>query len=107
MPTVFPIHMYVLAPDHLWYLSVQPKGSSKVSIRYGVAVAPEVLKHHPDVKSFIDEIRELLGRVQEEEQILVEAILKGAQAPLARRGPLCWLEREFHEFLPYLVRQLV
>jgi len=107
MPTVFPSHMYVLAPDHLWYLSVQPKGPSEVSIRYGVALAPEVLKHHPDVKSFIDEIQELLGRVQEEDRILVEAILKGAQAPLARRGPLSWLEREIHEFIQYLARQLV
>jgi len=107
MPTVFPSHMYVLAPDHLWYLSVQPKGPSEVSIRYGVALAPEVFKHHPDVKSFIDEIQELLGRVQEEDRILVEAILKGAQAPLARRGPLSWLEREIHEFIQYLARQLV
>jgi phenylpropionate dioxygenase-like ring-hydroxylating dioxygenase large terminal subunit len=107
MPTVFPSHMYVLAPDHLWYLSVQPKGPSEVSIRYGVALAPEVFKHHPNVKSFIDEIQELLGRVQEEDRILVEAILKGAQAPLAQRGPLSWLEREIHEFIQYLARQLV
>ena len=106
MPTVFPSHMYVLAPDHLWYLSAQPKGPDKVSIRYGVALAPEVLAHHPDVKSFIDEIRELLGRVQEEDRVLVEAIFKGAQAPLTRRGPLCWLEREIHEFIQYLARQL-
>jgi len=47
------------------------------------------------------------GRVQEEDRILVEAILKGAQAPLARRGPLSWLEREIHEFIQYLARQLV
>ena len=25
--TIFPCHMFVLAPDHLWYLSLQPKKS--------------------------------------------------------------------------------
>jgi choline monooxygenase len=25
MPTVYPSHMYVLAPDHLWYLSLRPR----------------------------------------------------------------------------------
>ena len=106
MPTVFPSHMYVLAPDHLWYLSVQPKGPDKVSIRYGAALAPEVFKHHPNVKSFINEVRRMLDQVQEEDRILVEAIFKGAQAPLTRRGPLSWLEREIHEFIQYLARHL-
>ena len=34
--------MYVLAPDHLWYLSLRPKGVGKVDIRFRVAIAPEV-----------------------------------------------------------------
>ena len=35
LPTIFPTHMYVLAPDHLWYLSLRSKG-------VGAAIAPEV-----------------------------------------------------------------
>ncbi len=30
MPTVFPSHMYVLAPDHMWYLSLHPRGVDAV-----------------------------------------------------------------------------
>ncbi|NNJ77016.1 MAG: aromatic ring-hydroxylating dioxygenase subunit alpha, partial [Anderseniella sp.] len=41
MPTVFPAHMYVLAPDHVWYLSLRPKGVGEVHVRFGVALAPE------------------------------------------------------------------
>ena len=43
MPTVFPSHMYVLAPDHLWYLSLRPKGVNEVHVRFGASLAPEVL----------------------------------------------------------------
>ena len=106
MPTVFPSHMYVLAPDHLWYLSLQPKGCSKVQIRYGAAFAPEVLAHHPDKKSFIEEFKVLLDKVQEEDRILVESIFKGAKAPLTGRGPMSWLEREIQEFVQYLAQRL-
>ena len=42
MPTVFPSHMYVLAPDHMWYLSLHPKDVDHVHVRFGLAVAPEV-----------------------------------------------------------------
>ncbi len=29
LPTIYPSHMYVLAPDHLWYLSLRPQGVAK------------------------------------------------------------------------------
>ena len=37
MPTVFPSHMYVLAPDHMWYLSLHPKDVDHVHVRFGLA----------------------------------------------------------------------
>ena len=106
MPTVFPGHMYVLAPDHLWYLSIQPNGYSKVKIRYGAAMAPEVLASHPDKRLLIDEFKTLLDKVQEEDRHLVEAIFEGVRAPLSRPGPLSWLEREIQEFIQYLALRL-
>ena len=44
--------MYVLAPDHLWYLCLQPKGHDRVSIKYGAAVPPEVLNAQDDMRCF-------------------------------------------------------
>ena len=102
MPTVFPSHMYVLAPDHLWYLSIQPKGHSKVMIRYGAAMAPEVLENHPDKLLLIDEFKTFLDEVQEEDRKLVETIFENAKAPLNESGSLSWLEREIQEFIQYL-----
>lgn len=106
MPTVFPSHMFVLAPDHLWYLSLQPQGTSQVHIRYGLALAPEVLEHCEDPAQYKDSVSAFLDRVNAEDRTVVEGIFKGAQAPLSTPGPLCWLERELHEFTQYLARRL-
>jgi len=106
MPTVFPSHMYVLAPDHLWYLAIQPDGPSRTRIRYGAAIAPEVLEARSGRETYIAETKAFLDRVQDEDRHLVEGIFKGAQSPLGRPGPLSWLERENHEFAQYIARHL-
>ena len=107
LPTVFPSHMYSLAPDHLWYLSLQPNGTNKVNIKFGAAVAPEVLKDQNDPEKFLNETREFLYEVQKEDRFVVEGIFKGVNSPLGSPGPLSWLERENHEFTQYLARKLV
>lgn len=106
MPTVFPSHMYVLAPDHLWYLSLQPKGVGQVHIRYGAALAPEVVENEADPDAYIREFIEFLDEVNEEDRFVVEGIYSGAKAPLSKPGPLCWLEQSIHEFAQYLSRRL-
>ena len=106
MPTVFPSHMYVLAPDHLWYLSLQPAAIDKVSIRYGVAFAPEKLAAANDRESMIEQAAGFLWEVNLEDRFVVEGLFAGTAAPLAEPGPLSWLERENHEFTGYVARRL-
>ena len=106
MPTVFPCHMYVLAPDHLWYLALQPDGPGRTRIRYGAALAPEVLAAQSNPETYIAETKTFLDAVQLEDKNVVEGIFAGAKAPLSSPGPLSWLERENHEFTQYLARRL-
>lgn len=106
MPTVFPSHMYVLAPDHLWYLSLQPRGIDKVAIRYGVAFAPERLAAANDRERLIKDATDFLWDVNLEDRGVVEALFAGTSSPLAAPGPLSWLERENHEFTGWLARRL-
>ena len=110
LPTVFPSHMYVLAPDHLWYLSLRPKGVGEVDIRFGVAIAPEV----DAMLSFADERRDWIGslvtffeHVNKEDRKVVEGIYAGSRSSFAAPGQLSWLEREIHDFQQYLARRLV
>lgn len=107
LPTIFPAHMYVLAPDHLWYLSLRPRGVGQVQVRFGVALAPEVHEALGDTRdAWVKELVDFFDRVNAEDKFVVEGIFKGAMAPLASRGPLSWLEREIHDFARYLASKL-
>ncbi len=106
LPTVFPSHMYALAPDHVWYLSLEPVSVGEVRVRYGAAMAPEVLAASADPETLKAEIRDFLDRVNDEDRVVVEGIFRGASSPLASAGRLSWLERENHEFTRYLANQL-
>ena len=107
LPTIFPSHMYVLAPDHLWYLSLRPKGVGEVHLRFGIALAPEVHEALGEARdTWVKELADFFDRVNAEDRVVVEGINRGAQAPLATRGPLSWLEREIHDFARYLSARL-
>ena len=105
MPTVFPSHMYVLAPDHMWYLSLRPKSVDEVHVRFGLALAPEVNTALGDTREqWLAEVITFFDKVNAEDKFVVEGIAVGSRAPLARPGPLSWLEREVHDFARYLDR---
>ena len=107
MPTVFPCHMYVLAPDHMWYLSLRPKGPDHVHVRFGLALAPEVHAALGDTRpQWLAEVITFFDKVNAEDKFVVEGIHVGSRAPLAKPGPLSWLEREVHDFARYLDQRL-
>ncbi|MSP83746.1 MAG: (2Fe-2S)-binding protein [Alphaproteobacteria bacterium] len=106
MPTIYPALMYVLAPDHMWYLSLRPKSVDEVHVRFGAALAPEVLAALPDRESYFRETVDFFDRVNAEDKVIVEAIHQSTKAPLAASGRLSWLEREIHDFQGYLSRRL-
>ena len=91
MPTVFPAHMYVLAPDHLWYLSLRPKSLGEVHVRFGASLAPEVMNSLNDPQSFVGELVDFFDRVNEEDHIVVERLYQGTVLPWrARAGCPGW-----------------
>ena len=106
LPTVFPTHMYVLAPDHLWYLTLRPKGVGQVDVRFGVALAPEVERSLDDREAWVADLVKFFDHVNGEDRFVVEGIYAGAQSGFAEPGPLSWLEREIHDFQRYLARRL-
>ena len=53
--------MYSLAPDHLWYLSLQPQGTDKVKIKFGAAIAPEVMEDQDNPDEFLKETIKFLN----------------------------------------------
>ncbi|MDE0045331.1 MAG: Rieske 2Fe-2S domain-containing protein [bacterium] len=104
--TVFPCHMFVLAPDHLWYLSLQPRNPGEIDVRYGLAFAPEVMADQEVYDARFEEAKAFLDATNEEDRVVVEALWEGVQAPLAEPGPLSWLEKENLDFLRYILRMV-
>lgn len=103
---VYPAHLFSLAPDYLWYLSLRPDGPSRVQVRFGVAVAPEVLEATTDVDNLAGRLLEFFDRANGEDREVVEAVYRSALSPDADNGALCWLERSIHDFMGYLARRL-
>jgi hypothetical protein len=96
----------VVAPDHLWYLSLRPRSVEELDVRFGAALAPEVMAGLEDREAFVRDLVDFFDRVNEEDRFVVEGMYAGLRAPLARPGPLTPLEREIHDFIGYLSRRL-
>ena len=106
LPTIFPSHMFTLAPDYMWYLSLRPEGSGRVRIRYGATLAPEVVAAMRDPRAEIAAAAAFLGEVNNEDRAVVEGAYRGACAPLTTAGPIHQLERAIHHFIIYLSARL-
>jgi choline monooxygenase len=107
LPTIYPTHMFSLAPDYLFYLSLRPKSVGEVHVRIGIALPPEVLDEADDRELVISKSIDMFERLNAEDQFIVEGIYKNLGAPLARPGPLTRLEYGLHDFAGYLARRLV
>ena len=106
LPIIFPAHMFTLAPDYMWYLSLRPKGAGQVHIRYGASLAPEVVAAMADPETEIRKAVDFLDEVNLEDKDVVEAAYRGAMAPLTEPGPIHQLERAIHHFIIYLAGRL-
>jgi phenylpropionate dioxygenase-like ring-hydroxylating dioxygenase large terminal subunit len=106
MPTIYPALMYILAPDHMWYLTLRPRSVDEVRVRFGAALAPEVWASLSDRVGFVRDMVAFFDRVNAEDKTIVEAIHEATKAPLAAGNRLSWLEREIHDFQGYLSRRL-
>jgi phenylpropionate dioxygenase-like ring-hydroxylating dioxygenase large terminal subunit len=106
LPTVYPTHMYSLAPDYLWYLSSRPEGTGQLLIRLGIAIPPEIHASVYDLPAYKIRMEQFFNQVNGEDRVIVEGIYRNSFAPLASGGPISWLERALHDFKVYLARRL-
>jgi len=103
---IFPAHVIQLQPDMLWYLSIQPLGVDKVSIRWAVSIPKDILDNASDRQAEIDSVLSLLRQVNSEDKIAVEGVFRATRSSAAKQGPLSYLERNCWDFARYLARNL-
>ena len=103
---VLPSHLVNLGPDHTWYLSLFPKDTDRVLVRFGLSYAPEVLAEVNDRAAFTAKWRAFFDTLNAEDRGVVEGVRASAGARLAASGPLSYLERFSYDFGRYLHRKL-
>jgi phenylpropionate dioxygenase-like ring-hydroxylating dioxygenase large terminal subunit len=103
---IFPSHVIQLQPDMLWYLSILPIGTEKVSIRWAVSIPAEILNGAKNPQGKIDTVMKLLHQVNSEDRPIVENVCRTTRSPEAEQGPLSYLERNLWDFGRYLSRRL-
>lgn len=102
---LYPSHLITLTPGYFWYLCLQPRGTGQVHITFAGGLSPEFVDD-PAAQQSIVALKTLLDEVNREDRRGTEAVFRGANAPLARPGHLCHLERPNYDFAQYLVKQL-
>ncbi|WP_295317633.1 SRPBCC family protein [Roseobacter sp.] len=98
---IYPGLMITLTPGYFWYLSLHPKGPGQVQISHGGGMSPEFI-NDPDARAQLDQLRDLLKRVNEEDRGCTEKVYRGLCSASARPGPLSHLERPNYDFAKYI-----
>jgi len=106
MICVYPAHVITLAPDHLWYLSLLPEATDRVRVRFGLSYAPEVLAEVNDWDEFVARQKATFDRINAEDRKTLEGLRRSLDSPMAKPGPLSFLERFTYDLNRYLCRRL-
>ena len=104
---VFPSHTMQLQPDMLWYLSILPRGTESLSVRWAVSIPAEILDTVEDREKHIEGVVTFLQKVNSEDKPIIESVGRSTRAPEAASGPFSYLERNVWQFNRYLKRRLV
>ena len=102
---LYPSLVITLTPGYFWYLSLHPNGPGKVNIRFGGGMSKDYM-NDPDAKAHFEQLKELLDRVNIEDQGCTEKVFKGLSSAMAEPGHLSHLERPNYEFATYLSKQV-
>ena len=98
---IYPSLMITLTPGYFWYLSLHPHGTGQVRIAFGGGMSDD-FRDDPDARAQLDQLKELLDRVNAEDKGCTEKVYRGLCAANARPGPLSHLERPNYDFAHYI-----
>jgi phenylpropionate dioxygenase-like ring-hydroxylating dioxygenase large terminal subunit len=102
---IYPSLLITLTPGYFWYLSLHPKGPSKVHIRFGGGMSNDYIDDKEAQKNLSD-LKSLLDRVNIEDKGCTEKVYRGLSSDGATPGHLSHLERPNYDFAQYLMSRI-
>ena len=101
---IYPTQLVNIMPGGpMFWLLLQPQGTSQVKIRYGLSAPPGMFDLAEETPT---EVKALYERVNMEDKSIVERVFRGVSAPGVQLGALSHLEWSTWEFQKYLSRRL-
>ncbi|MCE8006093.1 Rieske 2Fe-2S domain-containing protein [Aestuariivita sp.] len=107
LSAVFPAHVFSVVAERMFWLSLQPYGTGKVKVFWGVDTYPGAVPEDPDARAaYAAELKAGFDRINEEDKPIIGTIAQNAKALAAVPGRLSPKERTVWSFQKYLARQL-
>jgi phenylpropionate dioxygenase-like ring-hydroxylating dioxygenase large terminal subunit len=104
---VYPCHVVSIVAERTFWLSLQPYGTDKVKVFWGVDVFPGSLSGSEEERStYAAELKEGFDRINDEDKPIIGSIAQNAGALAAAPGRLSPKERTVWYFQQYLARML-
>jgi phenylpropionate dioxygenase-like ring-hydroxylating dioxygenase large terminal subunit len=104
---VFPCHVVSIVAERTFWLSLQPHGTDKVKVFWGVDVFPGALPEGAEARSaYAAELKAGFDRINDEDKPIIGAIVQNARALAAEPGRLSPKERTVWYFQQYIARLL-
>ncbi|MEP5728782.1 MAG: Rieske 2Fe-2S domain-containing protein [Sulfitobacter sp.] len=102
---IYPSLLITLTPGYFWYLSLHPKGTGQVQIRFGGGMSDDYKEDAEAQQNLID-LKTLLDEVNVEDRGCTEKVYRGLSADGATPGHLSHLERPNFDFAQYLMNRM-
>lgn len=102
---IYPSLLITLTPGYFWYLSLHPKGPSRVHIRFGGGMSNDYIDDKEAQKN-LNDLKSLLDRVNVEDKGCTEKVYRGLSSDGATPGHLSHLERPNYDFAQYLMSRM-
>ena len=103
---VFPAQTVSISPERLFWLAVQPEGTQKVRVRWGVDAFPGSLPEGGAGEGRIEELRQTFEQINTEDKSIIAAVRRNASSRYATAGRLSPKEQTIWEFQRYLAARL-
>jgi phenylpropionate dioxygenase-like ring-hydroxylating dioxygenase large terminal subunit len=104
---VFPCHVVSIVAERTFWLSLQPYGTDKVKVFWGVDVFPGSLPEGAEARAaYAAELKAGFDRINDEDKPIIGVIVQNARALAAEPGRLSPKERTVWYFQQYIARML-
>lgn len=103
---VFPAHLFSVSAERLFWVTMQPEGTARIRVRWGLDAFPGTIKAGAAGERRIADLITAFERINNEDKGIVEDIRRNAVSAHATPGPLSPKERCLWEFHRYLARML-